>query len=260
MMTTKPTIVLIHGAWHAPKTYSKLTSALESAGYEVYIPRLPSLSETRPPPADLATDTALVRSYVENLIDSGRTVIALMHSYGGQVGSNALHGLGLESRSKAGLQGGVSNLIYLCAYALPEGKSMVDKVKEFGMEDVLPLVFDFADDRSGVPRDPKTMFVGAGADEAEAEEYVSTLVRWNGKCMYQEATHAAWREIPVTYVHTLQDVTVPLNFQTSMVEGMRAQGREVKTVELDTGHCPNLTKTKDVVDIVNQVVAGQAPS
>lgn len=257
MVSTKPTLILIHGGWHTPNTYSKFTSALKSAGYEVHVPPLVSMNGARPPNADLATDTALIRGYVESLTDAGRTVIAIMHSYGGQVGTNALLGLGLESRAKQGLTGGVAHLIYMCAFALPEGGSMVGKVKEFGQEHLLPLAFDFADDDSCVCRDPKTILVGPGIDDVEADAYVSSLVRWNGKSMYQELTQCAWREIPVTYIYTSQDMTVPLDYQKSMVERMRAEGQEVDTVELATGHSPNATMTKEVVDVVNHVVAGK---
>ncbi|KAK8069448.1 hypothetical protein PG994_006064 [Apiospora phragmitis] len=71
-----------------------------------------------PPNSDLATDTRTVRSYVQSLIEAGRSVIAMLHSYGGQVGTNALIGLGLEARAKEGLKGGVSYLIYMCAFAM----------------------------------------------------------------------------------------------------------------------------------------------
>ncbi|KAL8735364.1 MAG: hypothetical protein Q9166_000909 [cf. Caloplaca sp. 2 TL-2023] len=257
MTVTKPTIVLIQGGWHVPSTYSKFTSSLKSAGYEVHVPRLPSMNGARPPNTDLSTDTELIRSYVESLIDAGRTVIAIMHSYGGQVGTNALHGLGVKTRAKRQhpLSGGVSHLIYMCAFALPEGGSMVGKVKEFGHEHLLPLAFDFADDDSCVHRDPKTLLIGPEIDNDEAEAYVSSLVRWNGKSMYQEVTQCAWREIPTTYIYTSQDMTVPLDYQKSMVDRMKAEGQKVQTFELSTGHCPNLTRTEEMVDIVNEVVA-----
>ena len=253
MPPTKPTLVLIHGGWHTPSTYSKLTSSLQSAGYEVHVPSLPSMNGARPPTADLATDTALVRRYVESLIDAGHTVIAIMHSYGGQVGTNALHGLSLQRRQQPS---GVARLIYMCAFALPEGVSMIDKVREFGHEHLIPLAFDFAEDDSCVDRDPKALLVGPGVEDAEAGDYVSSMGRWNGRCMYQEVVQCAWREIPVTYIYTSQDMTVPLEYQKSMVNLMKAEGREVQTFELETGHCPNLTKTTEVVDIVNEVVAG----
>ena len=256
MAAIKPTIVLIHGGWHIPSTYFKFTSALRSAGYEVHIPRLASMNEARPPNAGLAADTALVRGYIESLVDAGRIVIAIMHSYGGQVGTNALHGLGLNNGPRAeGLLGGVAHLIYMCAFALPEGGSMVGKVKEFGHEHLLPVAFDFADDDSCVNRDPKTLLVGPGVDDAAVETYVSSLVRWNGKSMYQAVEHCAWREIPVTYIYTSQDMTVPLDYQKSMVEYMQAEGLVVRTVELATGHCPNLTMMQEVVDVVTLVAA-----
>ena len=217
------------------------------------------MNEARPPDSDLASDTTTIRVYVENLVNLGRHVIAIMHSYGGQVGTNALHGLGLESRTRRreGSTGGVVHLIYMCAFALPEGGSMVGKVKEFGHEHLLPLAFDFAADDSCVNRDPKTLLIGPGVEDVEAEAYVSSLIRWNGKSMYQAVEHCAWREIPVTYIYTSRDMTVPLDYQKSMVERMRAERRPVRTFELDTGHCPNLTMTREVVDIVTQVAAGQ---
>lgn len=259
MATIKPTLVLIHGGWHIPSTYSKFTSSLQSAGYEVHVPRLPSMNEARPPNMNLIDDTALIRTYVESLVDAGRTVIAIMHSYGGQVGTNALYGLGLNTSNQhaKGSSGGVAHLIYMCAFAMPEGGSMVGKVKEFGHEHLLPLAFDFAADDSCVDRDPKALLVGPGVDGAELETYVTSLVRWNGKSMYQGVEHCAWREIPVTYIYTTQDMTVPWDYQKSMVERMRGEGQAVHTVELATGHCPNLTMIWEVVDVIEHVAAGQ---
>ncbi|KAL7628403.1 hypothetical protein AAE478_002605 [Parahypoxylon ruwenzoriense] len=251
MDTTKPTIVLIHGGWHVPDSYSKLVNALRTIGYEVHVPRLPSVNESRPPNTDLSTDTGLVRSYVESLVEAGRTVIAIMHSYGGQVGTNSLCGLSRAARSQKGLSGGVSRLVYMSAFALPEGGSMISIVKHFGHESLMPVAFDFSEDDSCLSRDPKTLLVGEGAEPAELETYLSSMVRWNGKCMYQEISRCAWREIPVTYIYTTKDMTVPLDYQKFMVEKMQAEGREVQTVELETGHCPNLTMTKELVAAVD---------
>ncbi|TVY42710.1 hypothetical protein LOCC1_G005077 [Lachnellula occidentalis] len=255
MSALTPTLLIIHGAWHVPQSYEKLIVAFEARGYEVHCPRLPSTNQSRPPNADLYTDSKLVRSYASSLVRAGRTVVAIMHSYGGQVGSDALVGLGLESRAAQGLPGGVSHLVYLAAFALSEGISMMDIVKEFNHMDLIPLAFNFAEDDTCVSNDPKTLLVGPSTlDEEEVNRYLSTLVRWNGKGMYLPIKHAAWREIPVAYIHCTADMTVPFEYQKSFVEGMEKNGRPVQSFELATGHCPNLTATEGVVEAVNSFI------
>lgn len=209
------------------------------------------MSQTRPPNADLYTDSDLVRAYVSSLVQAGHTVVAIMHSYGGQVG------LGRASRAARNLPGGVSHLVYLAAFAVPEGTGMMDKVKEFGYMDLVPIAFNFAEDDTCLNNDPKTLLVGPSAvADDEVDRYLASLVRWNGKGMYLPIKHAAWREIPVAYIHTTADMTVPLDYQKSFVEGMEKTGRLVQTFELATGHCPNLTATEGVVDAINKTVEG----
>ncbi|KAI0019968.1 alpha/beta-hydrolase [Xylariomycetidae sp. FL0641] len=251
-----PTLILVHGLWHVPKNYTKLTNALRALGFEVHVPRLPSMNGSRPPNADLTTDTDFIRCYVESLVEAGRSVAAIGHSYGGSVITNALCGLGLRARSEKGLAGGVAKLIYMSAFAQLEGKCMNDKVEEFGHGHLMPLAFDFADDNSCVCRDPKTVLLGEGADPAEEEEaYLASLVRCNGQVMYQAVERCAWREIPVAFILTASDVTVPVDYQKSMVQLVEAErGEKVQTVELATGHCSNLTKTKELVDAIKSMV------
>lgn len=187
-------------------------------------------------------------------MEAGRSVVAILHSYGGQVGSNALAGLGQETRAKEGLPGGVSYLIYIAGFAVSEGTSMMDKVRESGHMDLVPIAFGFSDDGTCVHNDPRSLLVGPGdVDANEVDQYLATLVRWNGKAMYLPTRYAAWREIPVAYIHSTSDMTVPIDYQKSFVEGMQKAGRSVRTFELTTGHCPNLTATAGVVDAIDQI-------
>ncbi|KAF3764321.1 alpha/beta-hydrolase [Cryphonectria parasitica EP155] len=258
MTTNNPTLVIIGGAFHTPESYEKLTIALRSCGYKVHVPRLPTCNEARPPNADMTDDTNLVHKYVDSLVSAGRTVVAIGHSYGAQVMTNALCGLGLETRSSQGLKGGVSALVYMIGYALPEGMSTFDKFKEFGNLENVSLVFDMAEDQTIVLRDPITVLglKGPGIDDAEIEAYVKTLCRWHGKGMMQPLEKAAWREIPVAYIHTTTDAMIPTPEQQSMVETLEKAGRKVTTFAVESGHCPNFVATQGVVDAVNKVVHG----
>lgn len=255
--SAKPTLVIVGGAFHTPESYGKLKTVLEGAGYEVHVPRLPSCNEARPPNADLTNDTEHIRNYVEKLANDGHSVIAIGHSYGGQVCSNALTGLGLEARSSQGLKGGVASLIYLVGYALVEGRSTLDKFKEFGKIENMSLVFDMAEDHTVVPRDPKLLFglAGPGIEEAEIEAYNKTLCRWHGKGMFQPLERASWRDLPVAYIHTTLDTSIPLVEQESMVATLETTGRKVPTFTLESGHCPNFIAPEGIRDAVNTVVS-----
>ncbi|CAJ2505223.1 Uu.00g126170.m01.CDS01 [Anthostomella pinea] len=220
--STKLTLLFVCGGWLVPESYSKLTNALRAVGFEVHIPRHPSMNQSRPPNADLATDADLIRSYATSLVEAGCTVAVLMHSYGGMVGTDALYGLSKTARYAKGLAGGVSHLIYMAASALPKGKSMGDLVEEFGHMRKMPVAFGFDDDQSCVPNYPKEGLVGeAYADQLDAEElkgFIATLGRWNGKCMYLPLQNTpVWRdEVKVSYLYTTADLTIPVDYQKNM--------------------------------------------
>jgi pimeloyl-ACP methyl ester carboxylesterase len=144
----------------------------------------------------------------------------------------------------------------MAAFAQPEGKSMMDKVAESGQMDLIPIAFGFDEDLTRVPNYPKEGLMGqANANELnakEVEDYIGSLVRWNGRCMYSPIQNTpAWRDkVRISYIYTTGDATVPADYQKNIVELLEKEGKTVETVELETGHCPNLTATHKVVDAV----------
>ncbi|KAL3459320.1 alpha/beta-hydrolase [Aspergillus heterothallicus] len=252
------TIVLIHGAWHTPASYTEFTTTLRNLGHEVHAPRLLSVNGARPPNAGLDEDSALIRTYVSSLVEAGRSVTVLMHSYGGQVGTNALEGLGFESRAAKGLKGGVTGLVYITAHSLSEGQSMLDFVEAHGHAELIALAFDFAEDRTCVSRDPKGLLVGPGRPDDETEAYVAGLQLWNGDGFYGKLSACAWRDVKnVGYVLAMQDMTIPLDYQKEFVQILNDGGCEVRTWEVETGHCPTFTKVEELAKIVHEFVGGK---
>lgn len=170
-----------------------------------------------------------------------------------------MHCMALESKHDPppALPGGVSHIVYLVGYALPEGKCSLDKFKEFGNIENMALVFDVAEDGSTVVRDPKALFSldGPGITEEDIAAYIKTLCRWSGKGMFQPIERAAWREIPVAYIHTTSDMSIPTAEQESMVALIEKVGRKVRTFTVKSGHCPNFNAAQSVADAVNQVAS-----
>ncbi|KAL4794548.1 alpha/beta-hydrolase [Aspergillus venezuelensis] len=254
--TTKATIFLIDGGWHTPAHYSKLTTYLESKGHKIHILRLETTNGARPPSADLSTDTILIRSYAEDLISKGHILVALMHSYGGQVGTNALSGLGFKERRRKRLPGGIARLVYITAFAQFPGRTMMDLVHEMGDGHLIPIAFDFDEDGTCVDADPKNLLVGPGLPEEELEEFVGSLVRWNGTAMSQPLVNCAWMDggVSISYVCTSEDFTVPIRYQETMIERMRGKWKEVEVFKLSTGHCPQVTLSEELGVIVDGIV------
>ncbi|KAK4181170.1 hypothetical protein QBC36DRAFT_342247 [Triangularia setosa] len=167
-----------------------------------------------------------------SLVEAGRNVVVII---------NALHGLSREACCKEGLPGGIIQLIYVCAFALGEGKSMAGLVAEFGHEEMMPLIFHIKKDGGLRFQDARGPLIGhhlRESNEKEVQEYLNSLVPvWNGLCTRDTVIGpAAWKENPVAYVYYTKDNMVPLEYQKSLVENIEKEGREVKTFVLETGH------------------------
>lgn len=124
MPSSKPHIVLIPGALHTSEAYHLIVPLLSKAGYEATALTLPSVG-AEPPIKSLDPEIAHVRNTVIPLIEKGEDVVVVMHSYGGAAGGTSLRGLSKAERQSKGETGGVKSLVYLCAWMIPEGQSVM---------------------------------------------------------------------------------------------------------------------------------------
>lgn len=128
--TTKPSIVIIPGAWQKPAAFRGIVERLSAAGYPtVHVP-LPTVGGTETPLAGLDDDVAAVRAVLAPLVEGGedggaRDVVLIGHSSGGISMSAVAEGLDAASRRAAGKKGGVVRCVYLAAFVLPKGQSLL---------------------------------------------------------------------------------------------------------------------------------------
>ncbi|KAK2675004.1 Alpha/beta hydrolase fold-1 [Fusarium oxysporum f. sp. vasinfectum] len=81
-MSEKPVLLFVHGAWHPPKCYDAIKTALTNLGYECVIPKLPSVgSESHG--VTWEADKAKIIETAEPFFNQGREVVLIAHSYGG---------------------------------------------------------------------------------------------------------------------------------------------------------------------------------
>ncbi|KAL9635073.1 MAG: hypothetical protein Q9204_002755 [Flavoplaca sp. TL-2023a] len=255
--TSKPAIVLVHGAWHVPDHYTKLVERLRQADFEVVCPLLPTCDNKKRLTADLYEDARIVRDQTVALIERSQEVIMLLHSYGGAVGTEAIKGLSKNERTQANLYGGVTHLIYMCGFMLQAGECVGGASLPRPTPD--PVASDEATGTTFICESPVKLFY-ADVEPEEAKKMAALIVPQSGRAMTDLVTYPAWQQIPTTYVRTLKDEVLFLNWQDRQVKAVEDKGVKVMVETLDASHSPFLSVPEKMVDVVEKVVKHRATS
>ncbi|KAM0165434.1 hypothetical protein ACHAPG_000105 [Botrytis cinerea] len=216
MATSFPTIVLVHGAWHTPANYKGYVSALEAQGFKVLCPQLPSCNDKFPPVSSFTEDFTAARNVGTSLVEADERVFMTMHSYGGAVGTDAIEGLIFADRKAEGESGGF--------------------IQNF-------------DDGSTSPSNPSLLFL-RGVEQDIVDKELPNLVRSSMSAFETKTKGDAWRRVPVTYILTQQDYSVPRPYQDLMLEKVKSEGVVLKTEDYETCYSVFITKEKEIVGAV----------
>ncbi|KAI4089544.1 MAG: hypothetical protein LQ339_008537 [Xanthoria mediterranea] len=253
---SKPTILLIHGAWHTPATWDALRSALHSASYPTLAPALPSSGSLVSSHHD---DIGIIRHELERLILSeSKQVVLVCHSYGGMVGSGAVAGLEAYRRKAEKKEGGVVHCLFLCAFLVPIGKTVAD------MEDERPWWhhIDPTTPHFIHPLTPHQIFYN-DIDPTLSNPWIARLQPLCKAILTSKATAMLWDEgrVPCTHMICTEDHAIRVAVQERMVEDVRKGCEErgvgtgwLKVVRVECGHSPWLGEVERVVQLVREGV------
>jgi pimeloyl-ACP methyl ester carboxylesterase len=116
----KPTIVLVHGAWHGGWCWKKVTNQLRADGFEVFAPTLTGLGErVHLLNYDINLDTHIQDITAVLEYEDLKNVILVGHSYGGMV----ITGVADKAKDR------ISQMVYLDAFLPENGKALADYVE-----------------------------------------------------------------------------------------------------------------------------------
>lgn len=251
MTATSPkiAILLVQGSFQLPEAYGKLASALCSRGFLVVQPDLPSQTDHNCPgfaKRDLSDDSRAIETEAKRLvIDEGKNVMVVMHSYGGLVGSNAIpEDLSLQSRRRAGFTGGISSLFYFATFVLDQGQSVLGTFGESPNNDVKP------NGRFTMKETASTIYHDLPPEEAR--HWASKIIDQSYAVQTTPISRTAYRYIPSTYVVAEDDHALPVQYQEMFAA---TTGSEVKKIQ--SGHSPQLSKTEELADLIEEVAAAE---
>jgi pimeloyl-ACP methyl ester carboxylesterase len=219
--SSKPTVVLVHGAWADGSSWDGVTKDLQAEGYTVDVPPNPLRG--------LAPDSAYLRDYLKTVKGP---IVLVGHSYGGAVITDAATG---NSQVKA--------LVYVDAFIPDKGESLLSLLTPKNPEEpgLNPEeLFNFVP----VPGAPKGVsdwylkpeaFIGAlanGLPKAEADVLAATQRPIASNALVEKSSKPAWKTIPSWDVIGTEDHILPPQLQEFMAKRAGSHVTKVKAPHL----------------------------
>src|ERR1700733_3206822 len=222
MATSKPNIVLVHGAWADGSCWSAVIVGLQSKGYNVTAPQFPDVPRE--------ADVTRLRQVLHR--QQGPTVV-VGHSYGGQV----MTSLGTDAPNVVGL-------VYIAAFGLDEGETIGQLLAQ---GPPTPALAHLDIDELGFAWIPENDFVTYfAADVAPAKAKVMFAVQQAlaASTLGDVMGVPAWKSLPSWYMVAANDQAIPPD-----AERLFAKRMEATTVEVASGHVAMVSHPEDVIEL-----------
>ena len=234
--TTPPTVVLVHGAFADASGWAGVIKRLQDAGVPVVAPPNPLRS--------VSHDSAYIASALNQIPGP---VVAVGHSYGGMVISNA------AARAK-----NVVGLVYVAGFAPDEGESLTD-IEGDSRDSVLgssliPLQYPTGQGGETAVElviDPEKYHQAFAADLPMEETVVmAAFQRPCAELAFSEKSGApAWKSLPAWAV-------VPTGDKAAGSDVLRAMATRAGAVitEIDGSHAIMISQPQVVTDVILQAI------
>jgi pimeloyl-ACP methyl ester carboxylesterase len=228
---TRPTIVLVHGAWADGTGWQHVIPLLERDGFLVIAVQNPLTS--------LADDVSATRRVLK--AQKGE-VVAVGHSYGGAVITAAAAGLA-----------NVKSLVYVAAFAPDSGESLGSLGSKYPPT---PTVSAVAPDAAGFLYIDRAKFHAvfcADVPDEEARVMAAAQKPFAAANFAATVETPAWKTIPSWYLVAKDDQAIHPDLQRFMAKRMNA-----KTTEVRASHVPYVSQPKVVVDMIKEAAKSSA--
>jgi pimeloyl-ACP methyl ester carboxylesterase len=221
--STKPAIVLVHGAFADGSSWQRVIPLLERDGYTVTAVQNPLTSL----PDDVTT--------TKRVIDAQKgSVVVVGHSYGGTVITGAAAG---NPQVKA--------LVYIAAYAPEAGETISALSAKYAPP---PLASALVPDAAGflyVDRSKLHDVFAKDLPTAEARVLAATQKPLVSAAFNQAVNSAAWKTIPSWYLVAQEDRAINPDLERFMAKRIGAQ-----TTEIKASHVPFLSHPNEVAELI----------
>ena len=222
-MTTRPSIVLVHGAWADGSSWSSVIERLQADGYRVTAPQFPLTS--------LAADVARLRQVLDS--QECPTVVA-GHSYGGQI----ITALGADAPNVAGL-------VYIAAFGLDEGESLGALLSQGPVTPALAHLFTDKQGFGWLSEDDFVHHFAADVDPVKAKVMYAVQQALAGSAFTDVMGVPAWKSQPTWYLVASDDEAIPPDAERLFASRMGAT-----TIEVPSSHVAMVSHPDEVARLI----------
>ena len=218
---TKPTVVMVHGAWADGTSWKQVISRLQADGVATIAAPIPLTS--------LSDDVQALERALER---TRGPIILAAHAYAGAV-------IGSAGNDR------VRGLVFVSALAPDEGESVADV---FYREPPQPQAPQLAPDAHGFIWMPDSGFASTFAQDASREEnalFAAVQRPINVACIQEKAPKPLWRRVPSWYLLAERDRMIHPKTQEFMASRMGAHLHR-----MDVDHTPIATAPDKVAGLI----------
>lgn len=234
--SSRPNVVLVHGAWADGSSWSAVIRLLQEAGYPVRAAAIPLTS--------LSDDVARTRALLAQV--EGPTIL-VGHSIGGAVITGA--GAGADAQN-------VRALVYVSAFAPDEGESIAQLAfdprfpPEPGLSHLTP-----PDDLGFVYVEPDAFprYFAQDLPRAQARVLATVQRPLHKDYIFGQAGPAAWRSLPSWFLISRDDLMIDPDLQRFYAGRMDSKTREVRA-----SHASLISRSEDVVAMIAEATRATA--
>jgi pimeloyl-ACP methyl ester carboxylesterase len=220
---SKPSIVLVHGAFADGTSWQHVIPLLEQDGYRVTAVQIPLTS--------LADDVATTKRVIE---DQKGAVVVVGHSYGGNVITGA-----------AANNPQVKALVYVNAFAPDIGEKTSDLNKRYAAAPISKAIVPGVGNFLYVDRGKFHEFFAQDVSESEARVMAATQKPIASAAFEQSVSDVAWKTIPSWFLVTQSDRAINPELQRFMAKRIGAQ-----ITEVNSSHVPFISHPREVATLI----------
>ncbi|MFF1443565.1 alpha/beta fold hydrolase [Streptomyces sp. NPDC058295] len=240
-MTTTPTYLLVHGAWHTGECWERVVPLLASAGHRVFAPSLTGHGDK----AHLLSPEVGLDTHVEDLVrliteEDLSDVILVGHSYAGLV----------ISATANQVPDRIAGLVYLDAMVPEDGETAVDVMPVTQHLIELAAKSDTDWRIPPLPEMPPPFGLFGVTDPADVAWLRTLLSDQSVRCYQQPVRldNPAVNAIPRTHIHCVG--ATPEGITRRPVPAIQPNGTPARVWELPTGHDCMITMPAELADLL----------